>query len=77
MVNLYKPEIRPKYEMVLLVPHEAMPGHHLQTAISQELGDRFDIRAFHDMLLSRGAVPLDVLEAMVNEWVSNQSTQRK
>jgi uncharacterized protein (DUF885 family) len=36
-VNTYRPEIRPRYQAEVLTFHETFPGHHLQTAISQEL----------------------------------------
>jgi uncharacterized protein (DUF885 family) len=36
------------------------------------LGDRFDIRAFHDTALAAGAMPIDVLGSMIDRWVAAQ-----
>jgi uncharacterized protein (DUF885 family) len=44
----------------------------LRAYAEQELGDRFDIRAFHDEVLGKGAVPLSVLDANVRAWVDEQ-----
>ena len=41
----------------------------LRAQAEAAMGDRFDLRSFHDVLLRQGAVPLDVLEGMVNEYI--------
>ncbi|GAB2914165.1 DUF885 domain-containing protein [Rheinheimera gaetbuli] len=43
----------------------------LRDKARQELGDNFDIRAFHDTVLGGGALPLDVLEKRVDNWIAS------
>ena len=44
----------------------------LRDKAQKALGAKFDIRAFHDEVLDSGALPLDVLEARVNDWIAGQ-----
>lgn len=44
----------------------------LREKAKKSLGDKFDIRQFHEVLLSNGSVPFDVLEELVNRWIKSK-----
>ncbi len=44
----------------------------LREKASKELGDKFDIREFHDVVLTSGSLPLSVLEEQVNNYISTK-----
>ncbi len=48
----------------------------LRAYATLELGDRFDIRQFHDQVLGNAAVPLDILEALIKDWVRREKASR-
>jgi uncharacterized protein (DUF885 family) len=44
----------------------------LRDRAKKQLGDKFDLRSFHDQVIDAGALPLDVLEERINTWISGQ-----
>jgi uncharacterized protein (DUF885 family) len=44
----------------------------LRERARKALGDRFDLRAFHDQVLGSGALPLDMLSDRIDGWIANQ-----
>ena len=65
--------------------HIVMPGQataykigmnkilELREEAEQKLGDDFDIREFHDVILLDGALPLNILEEKVDNWISGKT----
>ncbi|MFN8276855.1 MAG: DUF885 domain-containing protein [Chitinophagales bacterium] len=49
----------------------------LREKAKREMGDRFDIRGFHDVVLMNGAVPLNILEELVDEWIAESKSSAK
>ncbi len=48
----------------------------LRARAQKELGSKFDIRQFHDEILDSGALPLDVLEEQVDEWIAQKKAAK-
>ncbi|GIU24174.1 DUF885 family protein [Shewanella schlegeliana] len=62
----------------------AIPGQALSYKVGQlkilslrahaekELGDKFDLKAYHDQVLTSGSLPMEVMELKVNDWIASQ-----
>ena len=66
--NLYMPEVRPKYEIPVLSVHEAVPGHHHQISLAQEMENVPNFRKYLalQLLLRVGGFIVNSLEKV---WV--------
>jgi uncharacterized protein (DUF885 family) len=49
----------------------------LRDQAKKELGDKFDIRAFHDQVIDSGALPLEVLDQRITKWIASQKSGPK
>lgn len=79
MENIANPEgdIRAEVDRYIVWPGQAtaykigmLKIGELKKHAQNELGDKFDIRAFHDVILANGALPLSLLEELVDEWIA-------
>lgn len=72
-------EVTAEIERYLVMPGQALAYKvgmlkilELREKARAELGERFDIREFHDVVLGRGAMPLTLLEQQVEAWVAGK-----
>jgi uncharacterized protein (DUF885 family) len=77
-----EPEVQSETDRYMAWPAQALGYKIGQLEIlklrqysKDQLGDKFDLRAFHDEVLDGGAMPLDVLSARVHDWVGQQKAQ--
>ena len=47
----------------------------LRARAKEEMGDRFDLRQFHDVVLKNGAMPLTILEKVVDDYIKTGQTR--
>jgi uncharacterized protein (DUF885 family) len=71
--------IRSEVQRYIVVPGQAtsykigmMKILELRDKAEAELGDRFDIKGFHDTVLGGGGLPLEILERRVNDWIASR-----
>ncbi|MCB9970662.1 MAG: DUF885 domain-containing protein [Hyphomonas sp.] len=72
-------QAKSEVERYIVMPGQAtsykigmMKIQELRRKAETELGDKFDIRGFHDTVLGGGALPLDLLERRVDQWIASQ-----
>jgi uncharacterized protein (DUF885 family) len=69
-------EVQSETDRYIAIPGQAL-GYkigqlrilELREKAKKALGDKFDLRGFHDTVIDAGALPLDVLEGQVNRWI--------
>jgi uncharacterized protein (DUF885 family) len=74
-------EVTAEIERYLVDPGQALAYKvgmlkilELRARAQAELGDRFDIRGFHEVVLTSGAVPIFVLERLVDDWIERHKS---
>ncbi len=77
--SMAESDVVAEVERYIAIPAQALSYKVGQRIISEartkataELGDKFDIRAFHRLVLTGGAVPMDVLQAQIDTWITAQ-----
>ena len=72
-----EPEVQSETDRYMAIPGQAL-GYKvgqleiikLRAYAKEQLGNKFDIRGFHDEVLGAGALPMDVLTERIHQWVA-------
>ena len=75
-------EVRVEIERYIVWPAQATSYKmgmlqilELRDKAKNEMGDKFDLKQFHSIVLDQGIVPLFILEDLINEWIKSKTTQ--
>ena len=75
-------EVRVEIERYIVWPAQATSYKmgmlqilELRDRAKNEMGDRFDLKQFHSIVLDQGIVPLFILEDLIDEWIKSKTTQ--
>ena len=81
--GIHRDTVATEVDRYLVIPAQAL-GYKigelkikaLRAKAKAALGEKFDLRRFHNALIDDGALPLTVLEARIEEWISNEGTKK-
>ena len=75
-------EVRVEIERYIVWPAQATSYKmgmlqilELRDKAKNEMGDKFDLKQFHSIVLDQGIVPLFILEDLIDEWIKSKTTQ--